>query len=193
MLISLHDLMYLNLASAEVSMLCYSSLNKIALSATLILTLGACASKYKDEQNREYIGSMQGTPRNTALSSASEDLRRSTKFSTLSQNIRFGFASAELTPSSRRALNQIAYEIKKSEGSFTKIRIEGVTDPTGDPARNQNLSLARAEKVRKYLISRGVPENKLEAIGKGPAASDSATASASQHARDRRVDFLIVE
>lgn len=167
------------------------SVFKITTALVLIWTLGACATKEK-EKNREYMGSTQARPKSSGLSSASEDLRQSTKFTTLSQNIRFSVGSTQLSPSSRRALNEIANEIKKSENSFEKIRIAGLADPTGDAQRNQRLSQARAERVRNYLISRGVPEGKLEAVGKGPVSSDS-MASAIQNARDRRVDFEIVE
>lgn len=169
----------------------HASVLKITTALLLILTLGACASKEK-EKNREYMGSSQARPKSSGLSAASEDLRQSTKFTTLSQNIRFSIGSTELSPSSRRALNEIAGEMKKSANSFEKVRIAGLADPTGNAERNQRLSQARAERVRNYLISRGVPENKLEAVGKGPVSADS-MASATQNARDRRVDFEIVE
>ncbi|MEK2644035.1 OmpA family protein [Bdellovibrio sp. BCCA] len=160
----------------------------------LTLALGACASK---EIKREYVTSakpQQPAPRTrtTPLSGASSDLRKNTKFITLSQNIRFNVASTELSPSSRRALDEIANEIKKTEDSFGRIRIEGLTDPTGDAERNQQLSQRRADTVRNYLISRGVSEEKLEAVGKGPV-NNNTMASAAQNARDRRVDFEIIE
>ncbi len=164
---------------------------QILTALALTLTLGACASDTKKEE-REYMRSSDTRAPSSALAGASEDLRKSTKFSTLSQNIRFSTASSDLSPSSRRALDEIAAEMRKSVNSFEKVRISGLTDATGDSERNQRLSLARAERVRNYLISKGVPEEKVEAIGKGPASSET-MASASQHARDRRVDFEIVE
>ncbi|WP_295900232.1 OmpA family protein [uncultured Bdellovibrio sp.] len=172
----------------------YTSVSRISATLALILILGACASQ--DLEKREYITSkkVQSPPRTRTLTvaEASKDLRKSTKFITLSQNIRFNVGSTELSPSSRRALEEIASEIKKTANSFEKIRIEGLSDPTGNIQNNQRLSQARADRVRSYLISHGVPEDKLEAIGKGPVNSDS-IASAVQNARDRRVDFEIIE
>lgn len=173
-------------------MFTHSSIFKIVTALSLTLILGACASSHKEEK-RDYVGATKPSRApSSGLGSASADLKKSTKFSTLSQNIRFSVGSTELSPSNRRALNEIASEMKKSEHSFEKVRISGLTDPTGDSERNQRLSLARAEKVRDYLVSRGVSKDKIEAVGNGAVRSGS-TASSSQNARDRRVDFEIVE
>ncbi|MGE9745023.1 OmpA family protein [Bdellovibrio bacteriovorus] len=168
-----------------------SSALKIAASLTLILALGACSSKTKKE-DENVIGQRGGRAPDSALSGAAGDLRKSSKFSTLSQNIRFNVGSSELNASSRRALNEIASELKNTANSYEKIRISGLTDPQGDADRNLRLSEARATRVRDYLVSRGVPEDKLETVGKGAVARDTLGTS-SQMARDRRVDFEIVE
>lgn len=155
------------------------------------IALISCASK---EPQREYITS-KPVPSKVPISTVTEvfqDLRQSNKFSTLSQNIRFDVGSTELSSSSRRALSQMATEIKNSSGSFEKIRIAGLSDATGDGEKNLRISQARADNVRKYLISQGVEAEKLEAIGKGPATKSSET-TPEQNARDRRVDFEIVE
>lgn len=166
---------------------------KVVTSLALLLALGACANKSKKD-SENMVSSQRSSDRGpqSALSGAAGDLSKSTKFSTLSQNIRFHVGSSELTASSRRALNEIASEMKKTSGSYEKIRIAGLADPQGDTARNQRLSEERAERVREYLISKGVPDSKLETIGKGAVARDT-LGTASQRARDRRVDFEIVE
>ena len=43
----------------------------------------------------------------------------------------------------------------------------GHTDPIGTEAYNQKLSERRADAVRDYLVSKGVPKDKIEAIGVG--------------------------
>ena len=43
----------------------------------------------------------------------------------------------------------------------------GHTDRLGSDAYNQKLSERRAEAVRDYLVSKGVPKDKIEAIGMG--------------------------
>jgi outer membrane protein OmpA-like peptidoglycan-associated protein len=49
------------------------------------------------------------------------------------------------------------------------VRITGYTDRLGTDAYNQKLSEKRAEAVKNYLVSRGVPASRLSAIGKGEA------------------------
>lgn len=164
----------------------FNCLNCIVLS----VVLSACASEFKKEEPALTRGYTE-SPR-SPLADAQSDLRQSARFTTLSQNIRFNVASSRLSASSRRALDEIAQELMASSGSYERIRIAGMTDPQGDPDRNQRLSEARAESVRNYLISKGVPASKLETAGRGAVVRDG-LGTASQMARDRRVDFEIVE
>ncbi|WP_374029585.1 OmpA family protein [Bdellovibrio bacteriovorus] len=126
------------------------------------------------------------------LSQASKSLTNNRKFTTLSQNILFDAGSAELTDSAKRTLNEMVPEINKAVDTFSLIRIHGLSDSSGDSERNLKLSTERAEKVRNYLIARGVAPDKLAAVGKGQVLS-SPEATPSERARDRRVDFEIVE
>jgi outer membrane protein OmpA-like peptidoglycan-associated protein len=121
----------------------------------------------------------------------SNDLRDSVRYDQLSKNVRFDYASAELNPSSKNALNSIAKEINSSLSSFRVIRLTGVTDASGDDSRNMQLSQRRAENVRRYLISQGVPADKLEAIGVG-ATNTIMPGTKIKAAADRRVEFEIV-
>jgi outer membrane protein OmpA-like peptidoglycan-associated protein len=165
----------------------------------LVLCLGAsCAHQSKEDD--EYLlrparptwghnGSSHSNP--PISESASNDLRQSVRYTTLSQNIRFDYASAAITPSTAKALDTIAQEINKSAGSFQKIRLSGLTDASGNSDRNQRLSMQRAENVRRYLISRGVPPEKIEAVGRG-AADSNIMGTQIKSAADRRVDFEII-
>jgi outer membrane protein OmpA-like peptidoglycan-associated protein len=76
---------------------------------------------------------------------------------------------------------------------LTKIRIEGHTDSRGSSEYNKNLSQARAEAVRQYLIEHGVEAARLDAEGFGeekPLVSGENNAAWS---KNRRVDFMVVE
>ncbi|MEK2689742.1 OmpA family protein [Bdellovibrio sp. GT3] len=154
----------------------------------------SCASKSNREE--EYVlrpvkASPSTPPESSLHEYAGNDLRNSVRYTALSKNVRFEYASAELTPSSKNALNSIATEINGSLNSFQKIRISGVTDSSGDDSRNMRLSQLRADNVRAYLISKGVPAEKLEAIGVGPV-NTVIPGTNIQAAADRRVDFEIV-
>jgi OOP family OmpA-OmpF porin len=47
------------------------------------------------------------------------------------------------------------------------LLITGHTDRIGDANYNQKLSERRANQVKKYLVSQGIEENRLHAVGKG--------------------------
>lgn len=64
--------------------------------------------------------------------------------------------------------------------------ISGFNDPTGDAARNAELSKERAQAVKAALESAGVPAER--AVLEKPADT---TASASTHAEARRVDVML--
>lgn len=79
----------------------------------------------------------------------------------------------ELSPVARKQLDIVANELVASPGLSTVI--EGFSDIRGDERQNLELSERRADTVRKYLSSRGVDAERLEAVGLGenyPAASN---------------------
>lgn len=166
------------------------SIGKFFYPLVIALSLAACAT-HETEEEREFVRVESQSAPSSAIASATEDLRNSARFASLTESIRFGYASAELTPTSRIALDEIADEMKKTASSYNKVRIIGLTDSTGHSDRNQRLSQARADKARDYLISKGVPSEKIEAIGKGPI--ESMKGSSAKQARARRVDFEIIE
>jgi OmpA-OmpF porin, OOP family len=47
------------------------------------------------------------------------------------------------------------------------VLVTGHTDPIGSQAYNQKLSERRADAVRDYLVSKGVPKDKIETLGMG--------------------------
>lgn len=155
-----------------------------------LLTLSCCATDKVADTNEFVTIETQNT--SAATKTEFGELRLSTKLGALTEHVRFGFASANLTPISKLALDEIADEIKTAANTFSKVRIVGVTDPTGHSDRNRRLSQARANTVREYLISRGVPAEKIDAIGNGPKGS-MIKRSAVQLARARRVDFEILD
>lgn len=45
--------------------------------------------------------------------------------------------------------------------------VTGGADTTGDPARNLELSVARAQNVAAGLVARGIPADRLQVLGRG--------------------------
>jgi outer membrane protein OmpA-like peptidoglycan-associated protein len=82
--------------------------------------------------------------------------------------IPFAFDSAKLEPAARDLLSVVAEGIKLTEGTF-KVVIEGHTDAHGRGGYNQQLSLRRAEAVRRYFVEQqGLAADLLVVEGHGP-------------------------
>jgi outer membrane protein OmpA-like peptidoglycan-associated protein len=121
-----------------------------------------------------------------------EQLRRDPRglVLTLSGSVLFASNEAVLLPSAATRLDSVATAIKAANPS-EPIVIEGHTDARGGRDHNMRLALARAEAVRAYLVSRGVPAAQLEARGVGPDRPVATNASAEGRANNRRVEIVL--
>jgi len=108
---------------------------------------------------------------------------------TLSGDVLFDSGQVTIKQSAKKTLDRIASEIKRDYGRAS-VRVEGYTD--SDPIRkskwgsNEQLSMARAEAVRKYLTTRGISDSRLDAVGMGSANPKSTKAAS------RRVEIVIM-
>jgi outer membrane protein OmpA-like peptidoglycan-associated protein len=110
----------------------------------------------------------------------------------LPEQIQFEIGKATILGRSDSLLVRIAEKIK-ANGQVKRIRIEGHTDDVGSPRKNQELSQARAEAVREYLIMKGVEADRLQAVGYGTSRPVDKRKTAEARAKNRRVEFIIVE
>lgn len=109
-------------------------------------------------------------------------------------NITFGFDSAELTHEAQTILDRIAIAMRDNRNLMLKYRVEGHTDAKGSIAYNQKLSERRAKAVRNYLVTMGVGEERLMAVGFGKTHPLPNPPAASPYAPvNRRVQFGWVE
>ena len=88
-----------------------------------------------------------------------------TQTTTLAADALFDYGSAELKPTAKAKLDQLAVQL--DQFNYQRILITGHTDPTGSSDVNEKLSLLRAESVKRYLVSKGLSAAKIEAEGMG--------------------------
>lgn len=74
---------------------------------------------------------------------------------------------ASIKSQGRAQLQQIVGELKQRVADGGHIRVNGYAGPIGSDAYNRVLSQQRAETVRAYFISQGVPAGAIEARGHG--------------------------
>jgi outer membrane protein OmpA-like peptidoglycan-associated protein len=109
---------------------------------------------------------------------------------TLSGSVIFPSGKAELLPSSRRKLSEVAAALA-SDNDNSKISVEGHTDSSGSDEANRELSLERANAVRDALVSHGVSAERISVQGFGETRPIADNASQAGRANNRRVEIVL--
>jgi len=109
---------------------------------------------------------------------------------TLSGQVLFVTGKSELLPAARDQLDQVATALK-DQGEVKPMVVEGYTDAVGSDATNLKLSKDRAESVRAYLVSKGVPSEKITSVGKGEANPVASNDTPEGRANNRRVEIVV--
>ncbi len=104
--------------------------------------------------------------------------------------IKFNSSKATLKKSSYATLNKVVRIL--SINKDLNVSINGHTDSTGDPVKNKSLSLARANSVKKFLMSRGIAENRLKTIGHGIEKPIADNSTPQGRELNRRVEFVVI-
>ena len=99
--------------------------------------------------------------------------------------------SADIDPKSFVVLNKAADVFRK----FPDVRVEisGHTDNVGNEAMNTNLSRRRAESVKAWFVKNGVVPTRLVAVGHGPTKPIADNKTKDGKAKNRRVEFKLVQ
>jgi OOP family OmpA-OmpF porin len=75
----------------------------------------------------------------------------------------------------------------------TKLRVEGHTDNVGNDADNQTLSGQRALTIKKWLVEKGIPKERVIAVGFGESKPIADNSKEEGRAQNRRTEFKIAE
>jgi len=104
--------------------------------------------------------------------------------------ILFDFDRFELKPQYNAVLDEIALMLKQNPD--TNIEIKGHTDNVGTAEYNQRLSEKRAEIVKKYLVQKGIENDRLFPEGFGYTINQASNRTETGRARNRRVEMSII-
>jgi outer membrane protein OmpA-like peptidoglycan-associated protein len=101
----------------------------------------------------------------------------------------FTFGTDQLTPESSRALADVLAEVRRRPDP--QVVITGHTDRVGGIARNDALSLQRAERVRAAMLDLGLPADTVQAVGRGEREPVVPTDDEVAEPRNRRVEITV--
>lgn len=109
----------------------------------------------------------------------------------ITQQVHFATGKAVITRDSYPVLEAVVDVLKKNDA--IKLEVQGHTDDVGSDAANLDLSERRAQAVRKFLVSRGIPPERLDATGYGEERPLVPNDSKDNRALNRRVQFMRTE
>jgi general secretion pathway protein A len=137
-------------------------------------------------------------PSENKESSASENIKP--VYDPLLQNKLASLKDHQFVVYFKHKSNQIAHhELKtldqivklNAHNPATEIVIEGYTDSMGNYIYNKNLSKIRADMVKSYLISRGIPTTKISTFGRGPNNPIQSNETSEGRKKNRRVEIRV--
>ncbi len=107
------------------------------------------------------------------------------------KNILFERATPNVLPSSFPSLLKLAETLKRR--SDVVIQVEGHTDNVGDSQALLDLSLARANSIRKFLIDNGVSHKQVRTKGFGATRPITKNRNEKERSKNRRVEVRVLK
>ena len=102
----------------------------------------------------------------------------------------FDFDKAVLKPAAKTSLDNLSGQIKSL--ALEVVIATGHTDSVGTDAYNQKLSVRRADAVKKYLVSKGIADSRIQLEGKGESQPVADNKTDDGRAKNRRVQIEVI-
>ena len=102
----------------------------------------------------------------------------------------FDVNKSVIKPEGKAKMDDLVGKVK--DINLEVIIAVGHTDSDGSDAANQKLSVARAEAVKAYLVSKGIEKNRVYTEGKGEKQPVADNKTAEGRAKNRRVEIEVV-
>lgn len=148
---------------------------------------GGAVGNYMDKQERDFNATLADEQRQKEIEM--ERMKDDTLKLTMNSEVSFDFNSATVKPAFRDTLDKLADLLRKYDR--TVVHVVGHTDSVGSDAYNQSLSERRARAVMDYLVSRGVPTERLRSEGRGEREPRDSNATEAGRQLNRRVEVYM--
>lgn len=104
----------------------------------------------------------------------------------LEGNLHFDFDKSQLKPAGKQILDDLLARMKGAD--LTAVAVSGHTDSVGSDAYNVKLGQRRADVVKDYLVSKGVPGSKITTKSFGESQPVASNKTADGRAKNRRAE-----
>lgn len=155
---------------------------RLAIGAAVGALAGAAVGSYMDKQEKALNDELSGT--GVKVVRDGDKLRLD-----IPAQLTFDINRSDIRSNLFPVFNDIAKVLRDYEK--TMLVIAGHTDDTGAYQYNMNLSQARANSVKQYLLAQGVKEIRVETQGYGPSYPIVPNTSEANRALNRRVEIHI--
>jgi peptidoglycan-associated lipoprotein len=148
------------------------------IAAAAFLSLAACASTQSAKTERFPADPNDG--RDAAMAEMMKNFER----------VRFAFDSSLITVDTQEALAQNV-EIMKMWPEI-ELEVEGHCDEVGSTEYNMALGQRRAEGIKRYMATAGVPEARIATVSFGEEVPLAAGESSDAMSENRRAEFRVM-
>jgi len=148
---------------------------------------GGGVGYYMDNQEKDFNQAMADERQQNAIQI--ERMRDDTLKLSLDSEVSFDFDRAEIKPAFRPSLDKLGDLLIKY--NRTIVHVVGHTDNIGSDGYNRDLSLRRADSVVGYLISRGVPGDRMRTEGRGESEPRATNDTEAGRQLNRRVEVYV--
>ncbi len=144
---------------------------------------GGAIGYYMDQQEAKLRAELQGT--GVSVTRIGDNITLN-----MPGNVTFATDSSDLNADFFAVLDSVGKVL--NEFDQTVVEVAGHTDSTGTNEYNQGLSERRASSVSRYLVSRGVMDQRLITVGMGELRPVADNGSAGGRQLNRRVEITMV-
>jgi outer membrane protein OmpA-like peptidoglycan-associated protein len=138
--------------------------------APLLAQTPAADQEQKVLSNEQILQALGPKTATRSLSLPSRGLARreaSASDQSVNLNIPFELNSAALKPQASEQLKQLQLALSSPALGKNRFVVAGHTDAKGSAEYNKQLSLRRAETVKRFLVDKGIDPARLETVGYG--------------------------
>ncbi|MBR8706586.1 OmpA family protein [Bacteroides pyogenes] len=111
-------------------------------------------------------------------------------------NIHYDTGKADIRPDARPDLDRLVQFLK--DNPEVKVELSSHTDSRADADYNLKLSQRRADEAKKYIVSKGISDNRIVAVGYGETrllnrCVDGVECSEEEHQLNRRTEIKMIK